>query len=206
MAAPREDRAAIIVVVSEAELVRAWVEGDDDAGRALFARHFDRLHRFFSSKIGHGIDDLVQETMLACVEGKGGLRRPEAFKTSLFGVARRRLYRKWRDEQRGSNAIDFGLTSVEDLGLSPSGVASQREEQQRLVEAMRRIPVELQIALELFYWEEMSASEIAEVLELPEGTVRSRLRRARSLLEDQLRSASLRASPGRDGEPPTPPG
>ena len=192
--------------MTEVELVQAWLAGDESAGRALFARHFDRLHRFFSSKIGHGVDDLIQETLLACVEGKGSLRRPEMFKTFLFGVARRRLYRKWRNEQRGSNAIDFGLTSVVDLGMSPSGVASRREQQQQLVDAMRRIPLELQIALELFYWEDMSASEVAEVLELPEGTVRSRLRRARALLEQRLRSTSSSApSPARGLDPPTRP-
>lgn len=169
--------------------------GDTSAGRTLFSRYFERLHRFFASKIHHGVDDLVQETMLACIEGRPSLRSPEAFKTFLFGVARRRLYKKWRDERRGSNAIDFGLTSVTDLGPSPSGVARHREQQQQVMEAMRRIPVELQIALELFYWEDMSATEVAEILELPEGTVRSRLRRARTLLEEQLQRSAMAFGP-----------
>jgi len=180
--------------------------GDEVAGRALFALHFDRLHRFFASKISHGVDDLIQETLLACIESKGSLRRPEAFKTFLFGVARRRLYRKWRDEGRGSNAIDFGLTSLVDLGMSPSGVAHQREQQEQIAEAMRGIPLELQIALELFYWEDMSASEVAEVLSVPEGTIRSRLRRARGLLQERLRATtSSLPSRARDTDPPTPP-
>jgi RNA polymerase sigma factor (sigma-70 family) len=175
---------------TELELVEAWRGGDAAAGRALFARYFDRLHRFFSSKVSQGVEDLIQDTLLACVEGRGTLQRSDAFATFLFGVARRRLYRKWRDEHRGANAIDFGLTSVTDLGMTPSDEAAQRESRRRVVAAMQRIPVELQIALELFYWEDMSASEVAKVLDLPEGTVRSRLRRARSLLEQQLQRAA----------------
>lgn len=176
----------LVGTMTESELVEAWRDGDAAAGRALFARYFDRLHRFFSSKVSRGVDDLIQDTLLACVEGRSSLQRPEAFKTFLFGVARRRLYRKWRDEHRGANAIDFGLTSVTDLGMTPSGEAAQRERHQHVAAAMQRIPMELQIALELFYWEDMSAAEVAKVLDLPEGTVRSRLRRGRSLLEQQL--------------------
>ena len=64
-----------------------------------------------------------------------------------------------------------------------------------MLHALRAIPIDLQIALELFYWEKLSAPELAEVLEIPEGTVRSRLRRAREALEQRLRA--LESSPER---------
>ncbi len=175
--------------------MEAWQRGDARAGRALFAHYIDRLHRFFASKVGRGVDDLVQETLLACVEGRRSLRQPEAFKTFLFGVARRRLYRRWRDENHGANAIDFGLSSVTDLGLTPSSAAAHAQRRNYLVSALQRIPVELQIAVELFYWEDLSAAEVAAALEIPEGTVRSRLRRARHLLDRQLRGVSISPTP-----------
>ena len=180
---------------AEVELVEAWRDGDAAAGRALFDRYFDRLRRFFSRKVSHGVEDLIQDTLLACVEGRGSLQRPEAFEMFLFGVARRRLYRKWRDEHRGASAIDLGLTSVTDPSMTPSGMTALRERHRHVAAALRRIPVELQLALELFYWEDMSASEVAKVLDLPEGTVRSRLRRARSLLEQQLQRITTGAPP-----------
>ena len=55
-----------------------------------------------------------------------------------------------------------------------------------MLQALRQVPLEHQIVLELYYWEDMEASELAEVLEMPEGTVRSRIRRAKQLIEEQL--------------------
>ncbi|MEZ4372915.1 MAG: sigma-70 family RNA polymerase sigma factor [Polyangiaceae bacterium] len=48
----------------------------------------------------------------------------------------------------------------------------------RLVEALQRLPLDLQMAIELYYWEELSVAELAEALEIPAGTVKSRLHRA----------------------------
>lgn len=185
----------MIETVTEVELVRAWQDGDPRAGRELFSVYSDRLRRFFASKVSRGVDDLVQETLLACVEGKDSLRRPEAFKTFLFGVARRRLYRRWRSEHQGAHALDFGLSSVTDLGLTPSNVAAHAQRRNYLVAALQRIPVQLQIAVELFYWEDMSAAEVAAALDIPEGTVRSRLRRAKELLDRGLRGVSVSPTP-----------
>jgi RNA polymerase sigma-70 factor (ECF subfamily) len=60
----------------------------------------------------------------------------------------------------------------------------------RVREALRRLPVELQVVVELHYWEEQSTAEMAEVLEVPQGTVKSRLRRAREQLEVDLGAAA----------------
>ncbi len=63
---------------------------------------------------------------------------------------------------------------------------AERDEQQVLLVALRKIPVEYQIVLELVYWEDMTAVEIAEALELPLGTAKTRIRRGRQLLEEAL--------------------
>ena len=55
-----------------------------------------------------------------------------------------------------------------------------------MLAALRTIPLDLQVAIELFYWEEMTTEEIGVVLEIPGGTVRSRLRRARESLRDAI--------------------
>ena len=68
-------------------------------------------------------------------------------------------------------------------GPSPSTLAAAREEHRLLLAALRRLPISMQVALELFYWEGMGVAEIGEVLGIPVGTVKSRLQRARSRLE-----------------------
>ncbi len=171
---------------TDAELLLAWRGGDQKAARELIDRHFDPLYRFFGSKVPAGVEDLIQETFLACVESRDRLEDASKFRVFLLGVARRRLYRKWRNEARGAGAIDFGLTSVVDIGPGPCSLAARREEEQVVLDAMRRLPVDLQIALEMFYWEDLRGDDIAQVLEIPTGTVRSRLRRGRDMLRDLL--------------------
>jgi RNA polymerase sigma-70 factor (ECF subfamily) len=72
-------------------------------------------------------------------------------------------------------------------------VVARAQEQRLLLEGLRRIPVNAQIALELYYWEDMTTKDIAAVLGIPHGTVRSRVRAARTALEAAI--ASLSRSP-----------
>lgn len=173
-------------MTSDLELLEAWRSGDRTAGSQLFERHFDSICRFFANKIQSDVDDLVQRTFAACVEGKERFRGQSSFRTYLFGVAHNVLRSHLRKRRREGERFDFGLTSVFDLGLSPTTLIAQAKEQQLTLQALRRIPLDHQIVLELYYWEDMTAPELAEVLEIPEGTVRGRIRRAKQLLEEQL--------------------
>ncbi|MCY1004342.1 sigma-70 family RNA polymerase sigma factor [Nannocystis pusilla] len=169
---------------SDEVLLSAWRGGDAKAGRTLFARHVDGVTRFFFSKVQTGVEDLVQRTFLALLERT---EAPEAgVRAYLFGIARKLLLRRFRDEYR--SPIDAGTVSVADLRTSPSDLVDRRQHLQILYRALQALPLDLQIALELFYWESLTAAEIGAVLDLPEGTVRSRLRRGRELLAAQMQS------------------
>lgn len=172
-------------MANDFELLEAWRAGDRMAGNALFDRYFDALFRFFRNKVTSGADDLVQQTFLACVESRDRFRGDSSFRTYLFAVARSKLYDHLGRQQR-EGAIDWGVTSCADLGVSPSGLMAEDEQQRLLLVALRSLPIELQMALELFYFERIHGPELAEVLGMPEGTVRSRLRRGRELLRAQL--------------------
>ena len=174
-------------MVPDFELLTAWRDGDADAGRELFSRHFDGVYRFFRNKVGGAAEDLTQQTFMGIVKGKDSFRGDSSFRTYLFMVARKRLYSFLRENHRKPDAVEFHSTSVADLGgLSPSRAVAVREEQKLLLLGLRQLPVEMQVALELFYWEDMSVTEIAEVLEIPVGTVKSRLQRARSRLDEVI--------------------
>jgi len=169
------------------EVLDRWRAGDRGAGTELLSRHFDCLYRFFRNKVDEGVDDLIQRSFLACIESKDRFRKQASFRTYLFTVARHELYRHFRRRGRVADSVDVGDLSAQDLGTSPSKVAVAREEQKLLLHALRQIPLDLQLAIELFYWEGMSTAEIAEVLEVPQGTAKSRLRRAREALDDRMR-------------------
>ncbi len=168
---------------SDLELLGAWRGGDVRAGNELFRRYFAQLSRFFRNKADSGIEDLIQTTFLACVEGRERFREASSFRTYLFAIARHQLYAHYRRRPRD---IDFSQSSIVDLGASPSGPLGRREESTALLRALRAIPLEFQIVLELTYWEGLSGPEIAEVLEIPANTVRGRLSRARAALRDAL--------------------
>ena len=170
------------------ELLAAWAGGDARAGSELFDRHFEALYRFFRNKAGDSVEDLVQETFLACVRARASFRGDSTFRTWLFTIARHELYAFYRARTKAPD--DLGEKSVADLAPSPSRVLAGRREQDLLLAALRAIPLDLQVALELHYWEELSGPEMAAALEVPEGTVRSRLRRAREALEAKMRDLS----------------
>jgi len=183
---------------SDEELLLGWRDGDSGAGEALFDRYYGPVSRFFANKVQRERDDLVQMTFSACLEKVDTLRDAASFRSFLFGIARFELLHHYRRNNRQGVPLDTERDSVCDLAPSPSLVVAKRKEQRLLLEALRRIPLQLQIVLELSYWEHLTSREVAEIIEVPVGTVKSRLRRARENLEAAMRelsdSATLLAS------------
>lgn len=175
-------------------LLDAWRGGDGDAGETLFERYYEGLACFFQTKAGDDASDLIQRTFLIMLETHSRMREGTSFHCYLFGIARNVLYEHYRSKRRTRARFQPEKTSVADLGPSPSALIAEDQETHLLLQALRRIPIEFQILLELFYWEQMTGKEIADVLEVPEGTARTRLRRAKQLLVEQL--SELSQSPG----------
>lgn len=174
---------------SDSELFADWRAGDLRAGEAFARRYFHALTRFFRNKVCRDVDDVVAETLTRLSQKLGtyqGTSSPRAF---VFGFARLVLLEHYREVSR-AREIDFGVTSVYDLDPSPSQIVAEREEQRLLHEALRRIPLELQTIVELYYWENIPTAEIATIVNIPQGTVKSRLFRARR----ELASAMVRLS------------
>lgn len=170
------------------ELLHRWRDGDETAGQTLFERHFDKVYGFFCTKVSpEAVDDLVQETFLGIVRSRDRFREEASFRTYLFAIAHRQMmkYRErwYKARERGA---DFDLERVQAIDGSPSQLVISHSEQALLVRALRHIPLELQIILELFYWQDLRSLDIAEILDMPHGTVRSRIRRAREQLAERI--------------------
>lgn len=164
------------------ELLEAWVAGDTDAAQTLVSRYIDVVHRFFVGKVEEDLEDLVQRTFLKCVEKNASYRGEGSFRAFLLGIARYELLDTYRVRNSG-RVFDPAVTSLEDLADRPSELLVLHEQKQVLLAALRRIPVEQQLLLELRYWETLNSTEIGEVFEIPAPTVRDRLRKARAALE-----------------------
>ncbi|HEX6244664.1 MAG TPA: sigma-70 family RNA polymerase sigma factor [Polyangiales bacterium] len=174
----------------EATLLQAWQAGDRQAGAAMVERHFAALYRFFRSKVSGDVDDLVQQTLVSCLEARGSFRGACSFRTLLFRIARRRLYDHYRSRQR-LRALDFTTTSVRALGTSPSAALVRGNEVSMLREALQELPVDAQTLLELHYWEGLSTAELAQVFDVSEGTIKSRQFSARARLRELLAARGL---------------
>ena len=168
------------------ELLERWRGGDRKAGNALFRRHFDVVARFFRNKVREGEADLIQKTFLNVLKAEANFRGEGTFRGFLIGVASNVLRHHYRSKGRHEDRIDFGTVSVYDLAPGPGTMLGRRREETLLIEALRRLPLDHQIVLELYFWEDMTAGEIGQAIGAPEGTVRTRIRRARQLLDEAL--------------------
>lgn len=170
---------------ADLDLLERWRGGDKSAGEALFARHFDSLCAFFVTK-SHDPDELVQRTLLACVNAKDQFRHQSSFRTYLFTIARHELYHHFRRGRLDPQQLDFSITSIAELNTTPGTRLARHAEQQRMLQVLRTLPVDTQTLLELYYWEDLEVSALAEVFELTPNAIRVRLHRARQQLRDGL--------------------
>ena len=175
------------------ELVARWRGGDQGAGEALFARHFDALYRFFATKCSDP-GDLTQATLLAVVRAREQFAGRSSFRTYLFSIARNELYDHLRARQR-LRAFDPEVSSIVDLQTTPATRLDRGDSHRRLCEALRELPVEQQTLLELHYWEDLDAAALGEVFGSPPTTIRTRLHRARLALRERLLAADGDAAP-----------
>ncbi len=179
---------------SDNELLEAWRGGDARAGKELFERHFVALRRFFANKVDlHEVEDLMQRSFMGCVEAVERFRGDASFRTFLFAIGRRQLYKHFRDQRvkDGRRADDFSVTSVAELGRTPSSILGAQQEGAMLLQALQRISVDHQTVLELHYWEQLSTEEIAQVCDIATTTVRTRLHRARHALRGVLEAEMM---------------
>jgi RNA polymerase sigma-70 factor (ECF subfamily) len=182
----------------DAALLEAWRSGDQAAGSALFERHFVAVFRFFASKLGDvAAEDLTQRTFMAVVETRDRVREGARMRAYVLGVAKNQLLMFLRTRGRRGADVELAQSCADELLPSPPSALAGSEEERLIVRALRRIPLELQMLLELHYWEELSTEEIAELLAIPRGTVKSRMFRAR---EEVRRAIAALAEDPRLGE------
>ena len=132
--------------------------------------------------------DVVQETWIGVIRGLRGLRDPAQFPAWIYGIATRKcadaIRANTRRRRLDSQAADESARPMESVTA---------EQQIDVATAIRGLPPIHRAAVHLFYREELSVDEIASVLGIPAGTVKSRLHHARDALRRQLGSKPSRS-------------
>jgi RNA polymerase sigma-70 factor (ECF subfamily) len=171
------------------DLLRRWSGGDTAAGDTLVQRNFPSVFRFLRNKVDDAeLDELAQRTFLGCLEGADRFEGRASFRTYLLRIARNQLitHLRERGKQRNVDPEEISVHRLRTPGPGPESLLAIGGERKLLLHALRMLPIEMQVALELHYWERMPVAEIALVVDVPPGTVKSRLHRARTLLRTQI--------------------
>jgi RNA polymerase sigma-70 factor (ECF subfamily) len=167
-------------------LLDSWSAGDSAAGNKLFQRNFALVYRFFETKTEGEIDDLVQETFLACLKGSATFRRQSTFRTYLLAIARHTLFHYWRKRRVTAVPVDFDEISVASLSTSVGTKLATEQQHAALLAALRQMPLDQQALLELYYWEDLDRDALAAVFEVEPTTIGTRLFRARQALRGHI--------------------
>lgn len=181
----------MIAHMDDWQLLEAWRGGDGASGELLVGRYMGLLTRFFRNKVSNPEDvgDLISDTMLACTRNKENVREAVAFRAYMFSIATnmlRRYYRKKAKRDREIDDFESLCVGSSDGPNSLTSLVSIKEEGRLLVRALRMIPLEQQIVLELSYIESLNGAEIAELLDVPQPTVYTRLRRGKEKLQEKV--------------------
>lgn len=194
----RSDRRA---TVEESFLVRRCQNGQTDAFAELVMRYQDRIYNliFRMTRQAHIAEELAQETFLKAFANLGRFEGTSRFYTWLFRIAKNltlsyiRRGRKVKfvpfvhsedDDPAGGDA--FTATLAAKRQKSPDRQAMSNETHRRIEDALAALDEEHRVMVLLRDMEDMSYEEIGDILELPVGTVKSRLHRARGNLREKL--------------------
>ena len=181
--------------LTDAELLQRMQRGDGEAFSALYQRHQQRVFRYASVYSGaEGVAaDITQEVFMHLIDNHSFDPAQGDLRAYLLGMARNLLRRHWRDAQRfealpGDDDGPLDEAMIEHI--EPSMLVSRAQQHGDLRAAILALPSYYREVMILCELEELDYLEAARILEVPIGTVRSRLNRARKAL-----SAALVASP-----------
>ena len=167
----------------DAGLLRRIGQGDEDAMAAFYREHGRVVLAHVLLVTGERVlaEEILQDTMLAVWRGAGSFRGESSVRSWVIAIARRRT----RDRLRGRRlrVVDDGfLADQPSSGPGPEVTALDRAELAEVKVAIRQLAAPHREVLGLVFGSGLSLPEVARVLEIPAGTVKSRLTAARTAL------------------------
>jgi RNA polymerase sigma factor (sigma-70 family) len=173
---------------TDTTLLDQWRSGDRAAADQLLRRYTPLLRSYFARRVARNVDELVQRTLLACIQSITRFEGRSSFKSYLLGIAQNQFFMSLRTETPlGANTAVL-CTPPED---TPSQLLAVKQQERILLGALLHLNDEFRTVLEMFYWENQSVEAIAEQMQTAPGTVKSRLARGRAMLKKKILSMNL---------------
>jgi len=174
-------------------LIESIGKGDRRAMVSLFIRHNVRIHRFVMRLTGKTsiAEDVVSEVFLDIWRGAAEFSGRSNVSTWLLGIARNKTMSVLRRRTETPLDYDAALELVDDMD-DPEVVADRASRGAVVRRCLMRLPPPLREVVDLIYYHEKTVAEVAEIVGIPPGTVKTRMFHARSRLQELLESAGVR--------------
>ena len=175
-------------IQTDNELMQLIVLGDQSAFAELYHRYKERMYYYFYRMLGNSSEqanDFLQELFMKLIEKPESYNPKFPFQTWFYSVANnmcKNEYRKRevRQEYQATEIPEAQLDFIDDKTIEPEQIV------EKIFDALEELGEEHRSAFLLRYREGFSIKDVAEILELPEGTVKSRLFYARKVLAEKL--------------------
>ena len=174
--------------MNEILLISRARDGDREAFGALVEQYRDNVYRLAYRMCGNAYDadEAAQEAFVAAWRALPNFRGDAKFSTWLYRLTTNAAIDVMRREKRHQTVGDGEMMELADDADSPQETVERTEQQEAVQNALATLSEEYREVLLLRYMEELDYAEIAEVLQLPSGTVKSRINRAKAALKTAL--------------------
>lgn len=171
--------------VDEALLIARAGEGDQAAFQELVERYQGAVYNLAYRMLGapEEAEDAAQEIFVRIYRQLARYDRSRKFSTWVLAIATNYCIDQLRRRRLQLVPLENIIPWAKAREAGPEREALDREASDELQTLLRRLPEKYRAVLILRYWEELSCAEIGEVLQVPEGTVKTQLHRARKALE-----------------------
>ncbi len=189
-----ETRTIALVEQPDAELVRQTLRGDSAAYNGLVKRYQRQVYSLAYRMTGSPEDasDLTQETFVRAYTALGSFRQDASFLTWLYKITSNLCIDQLRSRKaKGALSLDVELAEGREpaetcRSLAPEDAAVRGAVQEIVQRAVLNLPEKYRLVVVMRHLQDMSVDEIARTLELPTGTVKTHLFRARDMLRERL--------------------
>jgi RNA polymerase sigma-70 factor, ECF subfamily len=180
------------IAAPDADLIARIAARDQSAMTVLYARHNVRLYRYLVGLTRNQAtaEELMNEVFLECWRKAGSFEGRSAVSTWLFSIGHNRAISQMR--KRGESQLDEdAVMQLADDTDTPEVTEQKRDKSAIMRACMDRLTEDHRAIIDLVYYQEASVAEAAEILSIPENTVKTRMFYARKKLAELMREAGL---------------